>query len=141
MTSRLYHPEDYPLANEWWRARHGQLSDLPAGMLPPLGVAVEEAGKPLCFLWAYESYGVGVCFIEWPVSDPGNGMEISRRAFQQAVTAIIALAGKRCIPPGEYKAFRAMPSLSLFRAMRDMGFNREYPDEHVPVILFTGGEE
>lgn len=135
MTARPYTAEDYPLANEWWRSRHGQLSDLPAALLPPLGIAVESDGKPCCFLWAYESYGVGVCFIEWPISDPDNGLEFSRRAFQFALTAIIALAGKQCIPPGEYNVFRAMPSLSLFRAMRDMGFSREYPDEHVPCIF------
>jgi hypothetical protein len=142
MMVRSYVPEDYETANRFWRARHGELGDLPAGMLPPLGVVVECPTGPLFFLWAYECFGVGVCFIEYPISDPLNSWELSRECFRFALRSIIALAGKACIPPGDYRVFRAMPSATLFRAMSGMGFEREYPSEtHVPVIFVREGGE
>jgi hypothetical protein len=135
LTVRPYTADDYPLVNDWWQARHGALVDLPAAMLPPLGVIVEDADGPAFALWCYESFGVGVAFIEWPVSRPGLCLPRARALSAKAVESVIALAGKQCDPPGEYKVFRAIPGVSLFRAMGDLGFRRESEYEQIPVIL------
>jgi hypothetical protein len=134
---RPYTPSDYPTINAWWQSRHGALSDFPSPLLPPLGVVVEEEGEPVFALWCYESFGVGVAFLEYPVSRPGRTAAQTKEAFAEALRGITALAGKRCEPPGEYRVFRAVPGVSLCRGMRALGFVKEYPEdqEHIPVML------
>jgi len=135
LTVRRYTAEDYPLVNDWWQARHGAAEDLAAGMLPPLGAIVEDAEGPLCALWCCEVFGVGIGYLEWPVSRPGLTVARALGAFEFAIQSLVKLAGKCCDPPGEYKCFRATPDPVLFRAMRKLGFVRESPDERIPVIL------
>lgn len=136
LTVRPYSAEaDFPLVNDWWQARHGAMADLPQAMLPPLGVIVEDSAGPLFALWCYESAGVGVAFIEWPVSRPGLTVAQTREAFQRAVESIILTAGKCWNPPGDYNVFRANVCPAVFRSIKEMGFVREYQDEYFPVIL------
>lgn len=136
LTVRPYAAEtDYPLVNDWWQARHGAMEDLPAGMLPPLGVVVVDAQGPCFALWCYEAAGVGVATLEYPVGRPGRTIAEVREAFTVAATSIIHLAGNCWNPPGQFTVFRANVSISMLRAIEGLGFQREYHEERIPVIL------
>ncbi len=137
MTVRPFEITDIPTLSDWWQARHGALADFPVEMLPPLSVIVEDEEGPCFFISCYESFGVGVAFLEYPVSRPGMTPRQTRDAAAFGIAAIKELAGKRCNPPAEYVVFKAVPSESLFRAMSGMGFVKEYDCPHIPCLLNT----
>lgn len=145
LTVRKYEAEtDHPLINDWWQARHGALADLPAGLLPPLGCIVEDHLGPCFALWCYEAAGVGVAFIEWPVSRPGMQAVKTITAFEKAMDSLIALAGKCWDPPGDYRVFRANVLPAVYRSIREKGFQREHEHsegEYIPVILTLNPDE
>jgi len=69
MTLRVVNrTEDHPLLASWWKG-HGWPS-VPAAILPPVGVFALKDDKPIAAGWLYQAVGVGVCWLEWLVSDP-----------------------------------------------------------------------
>ena len=142
LTVRKYEADtDYPLINDWWQARHGAMEDLPAGLLPPLGVVVEDSQGPCFALWCYEAAGVGVATLEYPVGRPGRNITEVREAFTRAVASITHLAGNCWNPPGEFTVFRANVCHAMLRAIEGLGFCREYPEERIPVMLNLSRQE
>ncbi len=124
LSVRLYSPEDYPMVNEWWRTHRREA--LQPVTLPPLGVVVSGAdGAPIGALWCYESFGVGVAMLEWPVTKPGLSMAEAARAMSFAVASCIYLAGKRCEPAGQYQCFRVATSPPIARFLKRLGFRAE----------------
>src|SRR5688572_4046715 len=81
---------DAEMVSAWWRAHDG--SEFPLGMLPPAGIIAEIGGKPVAACWLYMAVGVGVCWLEWPVSIPGLSLAESREAFTVLVDAMEAVA-------------------------------------------------
>ena len=75
----------------WWNRRHPDRVFQP-GMLPPVGlVAVDETGP--CFaLWMHLSAGVGVAFLENPVSRPRQALAKSKEAFLMLLAAMEKIA-------------------------------------------------
>lgn len=77
---------DYQLIDEWWRVHNdGQFLE---NLLPPDGFIVERDGDPVCAAWLYLSAGIGVAFMEWIVSKPGQSLSQSKEAFFQMVEFI-----------------------------------------------------
>lgn len=122
LTARVYGLKagDYQVVNSWWR-RHNE-SDLPETMLPPLGVMVEQDGKPIVALWCYECFGIGVCFLEWPCSRPGLDRKQATEAFGYALKACIALAKSH----GDYSVFRCSTLAPIARVLPKFGFLPEH---------------
>lgn len=91
LSVREYNPEtDAATVSGWWEKRHGVAMQL--ALLPPVGVVVEDDRGPVCALWLYLSAGIGVGFLENPVSMPGMGPRISAEAFAVALAALEAVA-------------------------------------------------
>lgn len=65
---REYTPEDYPVLAEWWKL-HGWAA-IPANILPKLGAVAVKGDVPLCAAFLYMDNSVGVCWLEWLVSNP-----------------------------------------------------------------------
>lgn len=106
---------------EWWIA-HDSLGSFPQAILPPLGVLVCDGSGPAAALWCYECFGVGVAFLEFPVSRPGMGFRQARVAFEEAVKACVMLAGNLIEPPGEYSVFRCFTIHPIEKTLKGMGF-------------------
>lgn len=126
LTARVYGLGlgDYQLVNEWWKRHHRH--DLPETLLPPLGVIVERNSEPVGALWCYESFGVGVCFLEWPCSAPGLGVKEAARVFGFAVEACIALAKTH----GDFAIFRCSTIPAIARVLPSLGFLSEGGPRH-----------
>lgn len=75
---------DYALVCSWWEA-HGW-KPVPAEILPKLGMVVyfetAEGQQDACAAWLYmDNSGVGVCWLEWLVTNPKNKGTESLRAI------------------------------------------------------------
>jgi len=65
---RMFQESDYPMVQQWW-VEHGW-TPVPFGMLPKLGVIWGADGDDLAAGWLYMDNSVGVCMLEWVVSNP-----------------------------------------------------------------------
>lgn len=91
MTVRPWNREtDADLCAEWWRAHTGTAFQV--NMLPPLGVMAEDEAGPIAACWLHLSLGIGVCFLEMPVSRPGLSLKQAREAFAAVRGALEAAA-------------------------------------------------
>ena len=117
---RKFTPEDLPEFEAWWAARH--VGALPAGLLPPLGVVVEDEKGPAGMLWCYECYEVGVAWLEYPVTRPGLNVRRAGVVMAMAVAACMQYAGHHCIPPARYHVFRVATPSPIARFLRRLGF-------------------
>ena len=72
-----------------------------------------------CF---YESYGVGVAWLEYPVTRPGLTMKQAGAVMAVAVAACMQTAGKECVPPATYHVFRVATSSPIARFLGRLGF-------------------
>lgn len=121
LSVRGVEPGDVDLAEQWWEARHPG-SPLPAALLPPLGVVIEDTVGPAGMLWCYESFGVGVGFLEFPVTRPGLSMRAAGTVMALAVCACCHLAGQSTDPPGEFRVFRVATPGPIARFLTRLGF-------------------
>lgn len=92
LTIRLYGAKsgDYQLVNEWWN--HHRQEDLPETILPPNGVIVESDGNPACAVWLHLSLGIGVAFLENPVTRPGLTQREAVKCFAVAMGGLREIA-------------------------------------------------
>jgi hypothetical protein len=65
---RVYEPEDYAILEAWWVA-HGW-SAVPENILPKLGLIISNEEKDICAGFLYMDNSVGVCWLEWVVTNP-----------------------------------------------------------------------
>jgi hypothetical protein len=69
MTIRLVDLEkDHGMMCKWWKA-HGWEA-VPAAILPKLGAIAVHDGVPMGAAWLYMDNSVGVCWLEWLVTNP-----------------------------------------------------------------------
>jgi len=116
-----------------WRNQHAG-EEVPAAVVPILGVVVELDGIPSFALWCAEPAHYPVAYLESTVSRPGLSLPQIVRAAEFAVEALIALAGKGWNPPGIYTYFRCTPPPAIARVLARMGFVRESIGELIPMI-------
>jgi hypothetical protein len=135
LRARFYEQDDLPLLQAWWSSRHGE--DLPVALLPPLGVVVEDAsGEAIGMLWCYESFGVGVAWLEYPVTRPGLTMKQAGAVMAVAVMACMQVAGKECVPPASYHVFRVATSSPIARFLERLGFQFSDGGTHQRAMIF-----
>ena len=92
MRIRLINTEaDYPMIKSWWEA-HGWDS-VPVQALPKIGAIVEDDGESVAAAWLYMDNSVGVCWMEWLVSNPEARPTRIVRAVSQIVE-FLAQVGK-----------------------------------------------
>jgi len=65
---REFQPDDYPIVAGWWSA-YGW-SAVPYAILPKLGVVGTLGHEPAAAGWLYMDNSVGVCMLEWLVTNP-----------------------------------------------------------------------
>lgn len=86
-----YSPVEHEsLVSAWWRQHRGTV--LQVNMLPPAGVVAVDDHGPCAALWLHMSVGVGVAFLENPVSCPGMTPAESRKAFLLLMGALEQVA-------------------------------------------------
>ncbi|RBP37009.1 hypothetical protein DES53_115150 [Roseimicrobium gellanilyticum] len=79
---------DYQMISEW-REGHN-VGPLPETVIPPLALVCERDGEPMAFACCYQSYGIGVCFLEWLITRPGLNLAEARLALEHVIRAIAA---------------------------------------------------
>lgn len=123
---------DFPMVERWWNERNP--GPLHLALLPPLCVIVENSCGPVAFLACFESSGVGVAFLEFPVTVPGLSLRDARAALLFAVASVIQLAGTRVVPAGEYKIFRVSTLPGIARVLRRFGFQPDGPEGRLNLL-------
>lgn len=106
---------DWQTVSAWWDRTGGVFAET---ILPPLGVIVEYQDEPVAALWCYESFGIGVAFLEFPCTRPGISPGLAWRALAWAEHAITSVLRSR----GEHKLVRAFAQSRHMRAMKRMGY-------------------
>jgi len=98
ITTRLYGTEagDYQLVDGWF-VELGLGPQLPGNLLPPHGVIVSVRGEPVAAMWVYLSYGIGVAFSEWAITNPSASIFTRSRAIRVALEWVgIVAKGHDC---------------------------------------------
>jgi hypothetical protein len=117
LQGRLYGEKagDWQEVSSWWEGRGGMFAET---ILPPLGVIVERGGERLAAMWCYESFGIGVAFLEFPCTKPGLPPGLAARALAWAENAIVTIlrAG------GEHKIVMAHTRPNIAKSMRRLGY-------------------
>src|SRR5688572_28477342 len=90
LRAREYTKADWPMVELWWSAHTSERAIVPE-MLPPVGVVVERDTEPVAALWCHLSAGVGIAFLENPVTRPGLTLAEASRAMKYALGTIEAI--------------------------------------------------
>jgi hypothetical protein len=117
-TVREYVKGDSLMVSQWW-ADHDQ-GMFPEALLPPVGIVVEHGGEPIAAIWLYMAVGIGVCWLEYPVSRPGISLKDSTVAFGLAIRALEKVAKTH-----DYGVMLAHTLPGIARVMRSFGFRSE----------------
>ncbi|SKA88889.1 hypothetical protein SAMN02745166_01503 [Prosthecobacter debontii] len=128
----MYDRQDFEMVSYWWRMHSG--SAFHEASLPPLGVIVKLNGEPAAALWCYESFGVSVAELTFPVTRPGLSVKDARRALIYAVSCLVAVAGKGHEPEATFTTFKVLAPQGLARFLVRMGF-KPMLTERKPMIL------
>lgn len=89
-TAREYAPEDWEMVQGWWQG-HDTQRTFARAILPPVGIIVERDKEPVAAVWCYMSAGIGVAFLEHPVSRPGLSLLETASAMNFALDAMEAI--------------------------------------------------
>ena len=116
MEIREWRVTDIPTLQAWHEARHGYA--LSALLLPPLGFVVTDERGPCAALFCYQSYGVGVAFIDLALSRPGTSFAEAKKAFSLCLKAIVLACDET------HKLFRISCDKPITRVLSSMGFQR-----------------
>jgi hypothetical protein len=118
LQARIYGEKigDYQTVSSWWEARHGV--PLMETLLPPLGIIVEDEKGPCAALWCYECFGVGVCFLEFAISRPGQSVRRTKVAMAMAVEACVRVAKTH----GDFSYFKCFTTTMLANHIESLGF-------------------
>ncbi len=74
----------------WWKARH-KIALNPA-MLSPVGVVGIVEGQPVCACWLYLSVGVGVAYLENPLTKPRTSLANAKQRLRILFAALEEVA-------------------------------------------------
>lgn len=122
-------PGDLELVNSW-RESHGA-PPMPEAVVPPLAIFSELDGEPVAFAACYQSYGVGVCFMEWLATKPGMTLSQSRRAVGHVVD------GLKACTRDTHGLMMATCSPGVARGAQHFGF-QVTSDKAVQIATITG---
>ncbi len=122
LTVRMYGTQagDWQTVASWWDRSDGELYET---LLPPLGVIVECGGEPLAALWCYESFGIGVAFIDFPCTAPGLPPRVAHNALVFAEHAIVTVLRSN----GQHKLIRGFCQPRHAATIKRMGYKVDVP--------------
>jgi hypothetical protein len=83
---------DHDTISGWYEDRHGQ--PLPEEILPPLGVVCEDPYGMAGVLFAYQSLGIGVAFLDPLISRPGFNAKQAMTVLGRCLEGIEAVLRK-----------------------------------------------
>ena len=86
---------DYATLVRWWK--DWDFGVVPKECLPPMGIMVENDGKPVCAGGLYIGEGTQFGFMEWIVTDKHADKRLSHKALKECIDSIIRLAKNRNI--------------------------------------------
>ena len=81
---------DYDTLVKWWTA--WEFGVVPKECLPPEGIMVEDAGKPVCAGGLYVGEGTQFGFMEWIVTDKSGEPRKIHTALKLCINGIMELA-------------------------------------------------
>lgn len=114
ITVRDYTPDDYAMLQAWWSARGYPAP--PSAIFPPDCYIAERDGEALAFCAFYLSLGVGIAWVDWLVSKPGQSPAATALAFE-------VLHGEFTQRHGEaYTHIRGLAREGLQNAAKLMGY-------------------
>lgn len=117
---REYTKGDAAMIAAWHRGHGGGAGPFPFALLPPVGIVIEHEEAPVAACWLYMAVGVGLCWLELPVSRPGLPLREAREAFRLGIAALEQIAQTH-----DYRVMMAHTTLSIARALRGFGFQPE----------------
>lgn len=79
-----------PVILDWWKLRG--LGEMPADVLPPVGMAAFDGDGPAAAAWLYQPAGCKVAIIDWMVTRPWMAYATSRAACRAVFEALEARA-------------------------------------------------
>jgi hypothetical protein len=110
---------DYQMVADWW-AVHRDGDMFVETILPPTGVIIELNGEPVGALWCYQALGIGVGFVEFPVTRPGLSMREAGVVLATAVDAIAAI-----VKPDGYNLLRCSTMPAIASRLERLGWRVE----------------
>ena len=81
---------DYDTLVKWWK--DWEFGVVPKECLPPVGVMVEEEGKPICAGGLYVGEGTQFGFMEWIVSDRRAEPRTLHKSLKLCIDKIMSIA-------------------------------------------------
>ncbi len=132
LSAEIFQMQHFEMVYDWWMSHTGH--DLKLSSLPPLGVIVRHNGTPWAAVWCYESYGVAVAELTFPVTKPGLKAKDSARALAYGALACMQAAGQGQQPPGCFRTFKVVCPKGKVKFMKSLGFN-EFLTDRVPMLI------
>ena len=128
MQTRLYRPDDYSTACEWWDGHdHPHVSE---AVLPCCGVVVEDMRlQPVAMGWLYLDNSRGVSMLAWMVTNPNNLPRDSVRSL-----TILAEASKQVSKELGYGVLIASAAEGLARLLSKNGFTKTSAVPHYHLL-------
>lgn len=118
MTIRAYTPDDFPIVEQWAKAR--SMAIVPQ-LLSPNGFLVEDEQGPVAVCWVYLTFDCPLAFIDHLFTRPGTSMKKCRegwpilwRTIQAYLSNLRACDGT----PLEYKVVRIFTRTPLARFLK-----------------------
>ena len=110
---------DYNTLVKWWT--DWEFGVVPKECLPPMGIIVEEQGRPVCAGGLYIGEGTQFGFMEWIVSDKQAEQRLVHKALKKCIDSIIELAKKQNIK-------------LVYTATKEQSLHKRYTKYHGMVI-------
>ena len=107
--------KDFPMVDAWHKLHGGR--GLNVALLPPVGVVVHMNGEPVACVFMHLSVGVGVAFLEDPVSRPILTVAESKAAFAHALPLLEKIALEN-----DYGIFLVNTPPAIGRFLETQGF-------------------
>lgn len=134
MQVREFQDADHATISRWWIERDGVPP--PKAVLPKLGLIVGKEGKDIAAGFLYMDNSVGVCMLEWVVTNPDATAFESARAIRD----LVAFMGERALEMDYGVMLTSCRQRSLARLYGGAGFAETDKDViHMVKILRDGG--
>lgn len=130
MELREFKPEDHPNIAQWWEG-HGW-SPIPLNILPKLGMIVSRDDIDVCAGWLYMDNSVGVCWLDWLVTNP----EADPKSVIRCISQLVTFMSDRARDLNYGVMLTACRQPSLVRLYQRNGFNKTDTDvTHLMMVL------
>ena len=121
MHARLYKPDDHATLQEWCVGHRSE--SVPAAVLPPCGLVVEDAaGAPCAIAFLYMAVGVGVAWLAWMTTSP----RLAPPAAARALKALLGAADAVCREHGYGLLFTMTNRSGLGTFLQRQGFKANH---------------